>query len=285
MTATTGSETDPHPEVSEISDLTEGLLPPERADEVREHIADCSLCTDVLDSLLEIRGLLGTLPGPQRMPADIAGRIDAALAAEALLDATLPGQRVPRGTSSMASVPRETSPLTRLEPRDRRWRGRLLVAASVAAVALLTGALYEAVHSGGGSINQDSASSASSAKKADGRAVDDPVADQVRQLLAAPAPGTAAPFGKGSDSPMLSGPSGTGSGGQGAAALPSCVLRGTQRSQPPVAAERYLFRGTDSYLVLLPHPGDTSRVDAYVVDASCTASSPGTLLFRGSYPR
>jgi hypothetical protein len=91
VTTTTGSGTDPHPEVAEISDLIEGLLPPGRGADVREHIAGCALCTDVLGSLEEIRGLLGTLPGPQRMPADIAGRIDAALAAEALLDATLPG--------------------------------------------------------------------------------------------------------------------------------------------------------------------------------------------------
>jgi hypothetical protein len=77
-----------HPEVSEISDLTEGLLPPSRTAEVRGHLGECALCADVLASLEEIRSLLGTLPGPPRMPSSIAGRIDAALAAEALLDST-----------------------------------------------------------------------------------------------------------------------------------------------------------------------------------------------------
>lgn len=81
-----------HPEVAEISALAEGLLSVERQQDVRSHLADCSLCADVRDSLDEIRDLLGTLPGPARMPEDVAGRIDAALAAEALLDATGPHQ-------------------------------------------------------------------------------------------------------------------------------------------------------------------------------------------------
>ncbi|WP_329034056.1 zf-HC2 domain-containing protein [Streptomyces sp. NBC_01725] len=94
MTTTTG--TTEHPDVSEISDLTEGLLSPARSTEVREHLDGCALCADVHESLEEIRGLLGSLPGPQRMPADVAARVDAALAAEALLNAT-------------ADVSRETS--------------------------------------------------------------------------------------------------------------------------------------------------------------------------------
>ncbi|WP_030676868.1 anti-sigma factor family protein [Streptomyces sp. NRRL B-1347] len=87
MTTTTDSTG--HPDVSEISDLTEGLLSPSRTLDVRQHLDDCALCTDVYDSLEEIRGMLGTLPGPSRMPADVAERIDAALAAEALLDSTV----------------------------------------------------------------------------------------------------------------------------------------------------------------------------------------------------
>ncbi|MFK4184618.1 hypothetical protein ACI2L4_11460 [Streptomyces sparsogenes] len=100
---TSSTDTDEHPEVTEISALTEGLLPPDRTAHVRDHLAACVLCAEVRASLDEIRSLLGTLPGPVQMPADIAGRIDAALAAEALLDATAPDDRV--------DVSRETSPL------------------------------------------------------------------------------------------------------------------------------------------------------------------------------
>ncbi|MEU4209836.1 zf-HC2 domain-containing protein [Streptomyces sp. NPDC026206] len=102
--------TDGHPEVAEISALTEGVLSPARTADVREHLADCELCEDVRSSLDEIRGLLGTLPGPLRMPADVAGRIDAALAAEALLDATAPEAitDVSRETALRETVPWDT---------------------------------------------------------------------------------------------------------------------------------------------------------------------------------
>ncbi|WP_030615264.1 anti-sigma factor family protein [Streptomyces sclerotialus] len=88
MTATT--DTGGHPEVAEISALADGLLSPDRAANLRAHLDGCPLCEDVHSSLEEIRSLLGTLPGPGRMPDDVVGRIDAALAAEALLDATAP---------------------------------------------------------------------------------------------------------------------------------------------------------------------------------------------------
>ncbi|GGV49716.1 hypothetical protein GCM10010277_43900 [Streptomyces longisporoflavus] len=131
MTTTTDSAG--HPEVAEISDLTEGLLTPSRTLDVRQHLDGCELCADVYDSLEEIRGILGTLPGPPRMPADVAGRIDAALAAEALLDSIAPGSaevvepgsvetiesdsklepatagRVSRETSAASGEPREPS--------------------------------------------------------------------------------------------------------------------------------------------------------------------------------
>lgn len=110
MTTTTG--TTEHPDVSEISDLTEGLLSPARSVELRRHLDGCSLCADVHESLEDIRGLLGSLPGPPRMPADVAARVDAALAAEALLNATAPDQPTEDTEDTevaTADVSRETS--------------------------------------------------------------------------------------------------------------------------------------------------------------------------------
>ncbi|WNI16661.1 hypothetical protein [Actinacidiphila sp. ITFR-21] len=282
MTATKGRGTDPHPEVSEISHLTEGLLQPPRSTAVREHIAGCLLCADVLASLTEIRGLLGTLPGPQRMPADVAGRIDAALAAEAHLDTVLPRQHVTRGTreaSDDSDVPRETSIVERLRPRHSRWRGGLLVAASVAAVTLVVGALYEATSSGGSDRNDSASATAVQGTEAAGLSV----AEQVRQLLADQEPGAA---GKSANSPMLDrrGTT-TATPPHEATGVPECVLQATERSQQPLAAERDVYQGTPSYLVVLPHPGDTTRVDAYVVGAACTSASPAVLLLQGTYPR
>ncbi|MEU1195709.1 hypothetical protein ABZ446_05740 [Streptomyces sp. NPDC005813] len=106
MTSTT--DTAGHPDVAEISDLTEGLLSPSRTEDVRRHLETCAVCSEVYESLEEIRGLLGTMPGPARMPDDVAGRIDAALAAEALLSATAPDQAA-RAQDEHVDVSRETS--------------------------------------------------------------------------------------------------------------------------------------------------------------------------------
>ncbi len=54
------------------------------------------------------------MPGPVRMPDDVAGRIDAALAAEALLNTPVPvgAAGAVSGETEGAHVSRETSPAT-----------------------------------------------------------------------------------------------------------------------------------------------------------------------------
>ncbi|MFD5924613.1 anti-sigma factor family protein, partial [Streptomyces griseoaurantiacus] len=95
MTSTTDKAG--HPDVDELSDLSEDLLPPSRTEEVQGHLEGCASCAEIYASLTEIRALLGTLSGPTHMPEDVAARIDAAL-----LD-------VSRETDSVADVSRETS--------------------------------------------------------------------------------------------------------------------------------------------------------------------------------
>jgi hypothetical protein len=146
-----------HPDVTEISALSESLLPPQRQTDLRAHLADCELCAEVYASLEEVRDALGTLPGPIQMPEDVASRVDAALAAEALLEATTGEEgtgedgtakeqtekeaTAERGTSaaSAATVSRETAPESAPVPVSlwRRKRSMILVAAaSVAALTL-----------------------------------------------------------------------------------------------------------------------------------------------------
>lgn len=113
MTSTT--DTDQHPDISEISELVEGLLSPSRTADLRGHVDTCALCSDVHTSLAEIRTLLGSLPGPQVMPADIAGRIDAALATEASLTTVPPVEA--------CSVSRETEHGTEADDGGERIGG------------------------------------------------------------------------------------------------------------------------------------------------------------------
>ncbi|TJZ50193.1 hypothetical protein FCH28_23080 [Streptomyces piniterrae] len=309
MTSTTG--TGEHPEVAEISDLTDGLLSPSRTADLRDHLASCALCEDVYESLEEIRGLLGTLPGPTRMPADVAGRIDAALAAEALLNATSPstGTLVSRETSvAPASVSRETD-VESLTPgarpsrpagrprgasgpgrrtpggrssRARRWPRILLGTAAAAAVFSIGGLLVQnAALNGSQASNQDrnTAVTEKSAGAAGGLTRTN-LGSHVHDLLASKASHKSPDIGTRSspETPM-----------RGAAdTVPSCVRQGIGRTESPLAASRRTFEGKDAYLVVLPYPSDPSRVSAYVVASSCVSASPpvpGKVLLSHSYQR
>lgn len=71
-------------------------------------------------------------------------------------------------------------------------------------------------------------------------------------------------------------------------AVPPCVQKATGRTTPALALDEGTYRGTDAYLVVLPHTSDSSRVQAYVVASSCVDTAPGSsgqLLLTRSYNR
>ncbi|WP_328488006.1 zf-HC2 domain-containing protein [Streptomyces zaomyceticus] len=330
MTSTAGrANTTQHPDVSEISDLTEGLLSPTRSAAVRRHLDGCPLCADVRSSLEEIRGLLGTLPGPPRMPAEIAGRIDAALAAEALLNATTPTENAPvsRETSRTPSEPAPshvpgpaverpaadrpavdrpgtdrpagrpaatggpgTGPGRSRKPRRRRIALLSTLGAAFGAVVLGT-SLY--LSQAG---NLTAGGDAADTKKADtvaGAALSPfsgaPVEDRVQALLAE-GDGTTTPQGIGPES-MSSEARTTAPERNRDGAVPGCVLAGTGRTDPVLGQEKGEYRGAPAYLLVLTDPADSTRVQAYVLDASCADRTTGSgspaaeLLFSETYPR
>lgn len=300
-----------HPDVAEISDLTEGLLPPARTADVRRHLESCELCADVYASLEEIRGLLGTLPGPPRMPADVAGRIDAALAAEALLSATGPDEPAPEPVVSAPSssdssphdeeahVSRETTPVPdrpagharssatgpgrKQRPRRSRRAVGIIGAACAAAVVGL-GALLVSSLTGGpsGTTAQQHPSTAAdtfSAAKLP-QQVDRLLAQQQRSGDGSRTPHS---FGvdsrAGTDQPKVFRTQPT---------VPACVRQGLGRDDAALATENGTFQGKDALLVVLPDANDTQRVDAYLMDATCvTHPSSGTakVLLKNSYTR
>ncbi|WP_455352966.1 anti-sigma factor family protein [Streptomyces sp. SYSU K217416] len=299
MTSTTGAIR--HPDVSEISDLTEGLLSPARAAEIRKHVDACPLCADVRASLDEIRGLLGTLPGPQRMPADIAGRIDAALAAEALLDATLPG--------TDDTVSRETSPPVTPEPatagrpaghpraatgpgrgpRSKRRRRAAVLGGvfGTAAIGMSIFLMQSLPSTQGDSAEKTAENGVGVASDAPDTFSATGLEGRVQALLATESPGGQSPEEKKSfgtqntpHSPLRD--------GEESPNVPPCVQAGTGRAEQPLAAEQGTFQGADAYLLVLPHTSDRTSVQAYVIDASCTKSAPtgkGDVLLTRSYPR
>ncbi|MEU4499907.1 hypothetical protein [Streptomyces sp. NPDC024089] len=317
MTST--ADTTQHPDVTEISDLTEELLPPSRAAEVRDHVDGCELCGEVHASLMEIRELLGTVPTPQRMPDDIADRIDAALAAEAALGAT--------PTSGSLHVSRETEPPAAEKPKAepspsdrpagrprattgpgrrplRRRRTAVLGAALGAAVVGVSVFLLQNVQPSQNSGSLKAADRSSSAEENGGGTFSEStLEDRVHTLLLSTGskpsksvdgvgaeeqtPSTGAQStpprsaSAGSESPQtpLRAPT---------VPVPPCVEQGTGRDTAALAVEEGTYEGTDVFLVVLPHPSDAARVQAYVVDAACVQAEPagkGELLLTRTYPR
>lgn len=292
---TSHTDQNAHPDVIEIADLSEGILPDERTAQVQAHIDSCADCADVLASLQEISGLLAELPEPEPMPSDVAARIDAALAAEPMPvigrpDVPRETERpvtpggfhgdVPRGTSAPAGRPGGPT-----GPGRTGWRGRrmLLATAGAAAVLVLGGLAYQMGSRGSGdSVHQDSSSIAAKGSNRDDAPSDTLATDVARLLGKADTASTGGP----ASTPMLNengntvvaAPNGT------VTSVPICVLKATERVEKPLAAERKPYAGVDSFVVVLPD-ADSSRVDAYVLTASCSATTPAQVLFQNSYPR
>ncbi|MEU0069080.1 hypothetical protein ABZ027_05980 [Streptomyces sp. NPDC006332] len=309
MTSTT--ETAGHPDVAEISDLTEGLLEPSRAADVRRHLDECELCADVNASLEEIRGLLGTLPGPPRMPADVASRIDAALAAEALLHATAPeavepqppvaatiqldsstvsdgSARVSRETSATADRPSGRAHVSTTGPgrkrkKGSRRRGVVLGAVFTAAALGFGSVLLSSMNDGKPSGPEAGGQHSTSADTfAEGK-----LEKQVTDLLATRRSG-----GSGSRSPHTLGaesvPGNEPKILQDPIPVPGCVQKGIGRSDSALASEPGTYKGTDALLVVLPDTSDTSRVMAYIMDTACVADptvGKAKVLLKQSYAR
>jgi anti-sigma factor RsiW len=314
---TSTTDTTGHPDITEISDLTEGLLPPSRTTDVRRHLDECELCADVHASLEEIRGLLGTLPGPPRMPADVAGRIDAALAAEALLSATseVPeaeetgsssaqqepvdathgpseaddGTHVSRETSTAPDRPAGRARTSSTGPgrKERKRNGRRRT------VAL--GAVLSAAALGLGSVLWTSLTGTqpgTSAHERQTTAVDTfsegQLENQVADLLAqkqTPRDGSRTPdwgvaSAPGSEQPRVF--------KKPTVDVPECVQQGIGRNEPALASKTGVYKGTDVLLVVLADPAEPSRVTAYIVESTCVDQpSPATakVLLEHSYER
>ncbi|AKH83486.1 hypothetical protein AA958_16150 [Streptomyces sp. CNQ-509] len=306
---------DGHPEVEELADLAEGLTSPARTQQLHRHLDECATCRETRDALDGVRGLLGSLPEPAPMPAEIAGRIDAALAAEARYDADVSAVDVSRETAPpethvpapRESVSRETrSRRSHRRPAAhradatgpgrpaRRWPRVLLGAAGAAALVALTVVLFQLPESGG---NDDSAADMTANQEQ----------SQGNAPKVAPSAGSQGPLGADSLETrvlgMLQQPERREGGGAGEGTadtgddplvaegddpqVPECVRAALNRSEAPLAAGTDTYEGSPAYVVVLPHPGDAQRVDAYVVDSSCAASpdQPGEILHSDTFQR
>ena len=293
MTSTT--DTTGHPDVDEIADLTEGLLAPSRSADVRRHLDGCEPCADVHASLEEIRGLLGTLPEPPRMPDDVAQRIDAALAEEALAAAEASGT-----TGSLAGTPAETAHVSREtavttgrtagHPRtsttgpgrkDRKRGGRrkvaVLSAALTAAALGLGSVLVASLTDNGGPETSVLGQQTATADSFSESTLEQQVAD-----LLAKAQGTQTSMG------IRGEPSDASPKIKSEPVVPPCVREGIDQSDTAVATDEGTYQGKNAVLVVLPDASDTTRVTAYLMDATCVKDpsvGAAEVLLENSYTR
>lgn len=159
----------PHPDVDELADLAEGLLGPARTTEVESHVADCADCASTIAAVRSVPALLADLPVPP-LPANVAARIEAALAAQvrertgqsvgSASPAGETGSRPPNpAPESMPPQEATVSDLSSIRERKGgappRWRRLVLAAASVAVV--VGGAALVAPQLNGSQTTADSA--------------------------------------------------------------------------------------------------------------------------------
>ncbi|WP_251094140.1 zf-HC2 domain-containing protein [Streptomyces sp. Caat 7-52] len=313
MTSTT--DTAGHPDVEEISDLTEGLLPPGRSADIRRHLLTCEPCTDVHASLEELRGLLGSVSETERMPDDVADRLDAALAAEALFGGAAPGSADAhvaavgpsgheRDDDGVRRVSRETSrptdrpagrPQASVGPRRTgreggRRRRRAVLGAVLTAAVLGAGSLVLQMRGDHSSDTTAHGEPTPSAETFSGTSVE----SRVKDLLTAKKKAqreSEGPKHRSDIAPEQNTPPSTKHAGtllQIEPAIPDCIRHAINNSGDALAAETGTYSGKSAYLVVVPDTGDSARITAYVIDATCIHQQPassGKVLLKKSYPR
>jgi hypothetical protein len=129
-----------HLDYDTLADLAEGLLDESLAASADAHLVSCAVCRDRSAEIADVSRLLADAPVPP-MPAELAARIDQALAAEA------------------AAGPAPAS-VADLENRRRHKRLRVMSMAA-AAVVVVGGGAFVARTLVGGSVSSDSQTAAS----------------------------------------------------------------------------------------------------------------------------
>jgi hypothetical protein len=301
-------------------DALADLLAAEGSAADEAHVAGCAGCAGRLDELataeVEVAAVLAALPAPA-VPADLAARLGAALAAEPALVPAPPGEGpVALGEGARASGATVTAFPDAAPRRRRAW----LPAAAAAAVLVVGGALVVPSLLGGAGGDDASTSAAGGAE-----AVADPFGDLARNetgtdyaadgSLAASLPallgGSATPLTAALSTEAA--PAGEDLSGGAAAApaapeaaleqraaqdagaadpaldrlrtpegLASCLtalLPPDDDDLRPLAVDYAAYQGQPALVVLLPAGGAADKVDVFVVDAECAVGDDRTLFF------
>lgn len=243
-----------HLDYDVLADLAEGLLEDDEAASVNAHLDTCAECRDRSADLADVSRILAEAPVPS-IPTELAERIDTAIAAESLNNATVVSMEQRRGR--------------------RHWR--ILSAAAAAVIVAGGGAAV-------GSIALDGATSEDGSAAAPPKQ-DSPASEQVGPKAAAPGSGPDFKVGR-SGTEYRAGTLGTQvsellEGRRWAGTDPAdprlrgCVYAVT-RGKAPALVDRADYEGKPAYVIAAP--GERSgKWNVWVVGRNCSASSPDVM--------
>lgn len=278
-----------HYESDVLAEFHAGLVTGRRRASIASHLAACERCAGVTDQLADVSTLLAAVP-PPALPADVARRLDLALAAEA----------ANRFSAERAVADRPAHRANGRGPHRRRdfrllTQRILLPAAAVVVLAAGGFGLSRAIGSSSSSstaAGSEAAPAASAASVASGRAAGQPASGTTTHragvLPAIKAPlnfqvlNSATDYRRGTLTQQLttelqrSAEPAAGPQTLAAGSVKGCVLRVTRGTVPGtlVLVEQAHFQGQPA-LVIVAESGHQDR--AWVAAAGCSASSDHVL--------
>ncbi|MFC4908782.1 anti-sigma factor family protein [Actinomadura gamaensis] len=244
----------PHLDYDTLADLAEGMLEDDLAASANAHLDTCAECRDRSADLADVSRILAEAPLPS-MPAELAERIDSALAAESLHTATV----------------------VSLEQRRKQRHWRVLSAAAAAVVVLGGGAAVGTNLLRGGGSHDGSASVSSPVTDPSGGAAPSAAGSGVAPSAAATGGYEVVTSGTDYHAASLGGQVAKALTGRtrnmtmqsgSSAGLQQC-LAALAKSVRPVLVDQARFDGSPAVIVALPGPS-AGRYDVWVVRPTCT---------------
>ncbi|HEY8479363.1 MAG TPA: zf-HC2 domain-containing protein [Spirillospora sp.] len=244
-----------HLDYDVLADLAEGLLEDDEAASVNAHLESCAECRDRSADLADVSRILAEAPVPS-VPTELAERIDTAIAAESLNNATVVSMEQRRGR--------------------RHWR--ILSAAAAAVIVVGGGAAV-------GSIALDGASSEDGSAAAPPKQ-DSTVSEGVGPRAAGPESGPDFKVGRSGTeyragklgaqvSDLLDGPRRWTGTDTADARLKGCVYTVTQ-GRAPALVDQADYEGEPAYVIATR--GERSGTwDVWVVGRNCSANAPNVI--------
>jgi hypothetical protein len=251
-----------HLDYDTLAELAEGLLSDARAASAEVHLENCAECQNRSAEIADVSRLLADAPVPP-MPAELASRIDEALAAEAATSSAPAGP-----VMSLAAV--------------RRYKRLRILSVAAATVAVLGGGAVVGHSLLTGPVPSESGTAQSKAVQ-DPSASSRPKAPRSETLQGAAGGYLTVQSGTNYTADRLGAQvsAQVTQGESGRAAMPptrtvaACVQRVTQ-GKPPLLVDIASYEGRPATLIVLPTV-NSGRLDIWVVGPACSASDTALL--------